>query len=55
MVGASDKRHLSVAALANGTTISGELRLDLALIRSPGYDILSRRVNSKDLALYALG
>jgi hypothetical protein len=43
--GASDKRHLSVAALANGTTITCELRLDLTLIRSPECDILSRRVN----------
>jgi len=58
MIGASDKRHLGVAALVNGTTRAGpvsaanalgltcELRLDLALIRSPEYDILSRRVNN---------
>ncbi len=44
-MGASDKRHLSVAALANGVTIACELRLDLALIRSPEYDIHCRRVN----------
>jgi len=44
-IGASDKRQLSVSALVNGTTITCELRLDLTLIRSPEYDILSRRVN----------
>jgi hypothetical protein len=43
---ASDKRQLSVAALVNGTTITFELRLDLTLIRSPEYGILSLRVNN---------
>jgi len=46
MLGASDKRHLCVAALANGVTIACELRLDLALVRSPEYDIHCRRVNA---------
>ena len=45
MLGVSRMRQLGVAALVNGTTITCELRLDLALIRSPEYDIISRRVN----------
>ena len=44
-LGATDKRQPGVAALANGTTISGELRLDQALISSPECDILGCRVN----------
>ena len=48
-IGASDKRQLGVATLTNGTTITCELRLDLALVRSPEYDILSRRVNNSEV------
>ena len=55
MLGAAEKRHLGVAALANGTTITCELRLDLALLSSPEYDILSRRVNSIDLTICPAG
>ena len=44
-LGATDSHQLCVAALAKGTTISCELRLDLARISSPECDILGRRVN----------
>jgi hypothetical protein len=36
---------------ANAVGLTGELRLDLALISSPEYDILSRRVNNPDRGL----
>jgi hypothetical protein len=45
-LGATAKRQLGVAALANGATITCELRLDLALSSSPECGILGRRVNS---------
>jgi hypothetical protein len=56
-----EQEAISFAALANGTTradpmsvanaagLTCELRLDLALIRSPEYDILSRRVNRESV------
>ena len=46
-LGATDKRQLGVAALAKGTTLTCELRLDLALVSSPECNINGCRVNKQ--------
>jgi hypothetical protein len=46
MSGAQPMSVANALAVANAVGLTCELRLDLALIRSPEYDILSRRVNT---------